>query len=247
MKVRYFMKRLISVLMLFSMLLLCFASCNQKTEEPQNTETEEPLVPEGFVAPKFEEIDLSYTESIEGVKLSETPSDYVLIDVANYGKILIRLFPDVAPKTVRNFKNLVSQKFYDGIIFHRVIEKFMIQGGDPEGTGYGGSDKKILGEFDINGFENNLYHRRGTISMARGGSDMNSASSQFFIVHKTNANNTKSLNGKYASFGQVVYGMDVVDAIASVKTNSSDKPLTNVVMTSIRFADVSALTFKNAE
>ena len=225
------------------MLIICFASCNAK-EDPKPTETEEPLVPEGFVAPKSNEIDFSTTDSIEGVKISETPTDYVLIDVANYGKILIRLFPDVAPKTVRNFKDLVSKKFYDGIIFHRIIETFMIQGGDPEGTGYGGSDKKILGEFALNGFENNLPHVRGTVSMARGGNNMNSASSQFFIVHKTNSNNTKSLDGKYASFGYVVYGMDVVDDIASVKTNSSDKPLKDIVMTSVRFADVSGLTFK---
>jgi peptidyl-prolyl cis-trans isomerase B (cyclophilin B) len=239
------MKKLISVLLLLSMALICFASCN-KEETPEPTATEEPLVPEGFVAPKFEDIDLSTTESIEGIKISETPTDYVLIDVANYGQILIRLFPDVAPKTVRNFKDLVSKKFYDGIIFHRVIEKFMIQGGDPEGTGYGGSDKKILGEFSLNGFENNLYHRRGVISMARGGSDMNSASSQFFIVHKTNANNTKSLDGKYASFGYVVYGIDVVDDIATTKVSgpaNSPKPVKDVVMTSVRFADVSALNF----
>jgi peptidyl-prolyl cis-trans isomerase B (cyclophilin B) len=169
---------------------------------------------------------------------ADSETNFVLIDVKGKGQIVVELYPNVAPITVANFKKLVSQNFYDGLIFHRVISGFMIQGGDPEGTGYGGSDKKILGEFSLNGFENNLYHRRGVISMARGGSDMNSASSQFFIVHKTNANNTKSLDGKYASFGYVVYGIDVVDEIATVRTNSSDKPVSPVKITSAKFATV---------
>ena len=174
---------------------------------------------------------------------SETETNFVLIDVKGKGQIVVELYPDIAPITVANFKKLVGEGFYSGIIFHRVISDFMIQGGDPNGTGSGGSDETIKGEFLANGVENNLAHERGVISMART-NDMDSASSQFFIVHKTNSNNTKSLDGKYASFGYVVYGMDVVDDIASVKTNSSDKPLKDIVMTSVRFADVSGLTFK---
>ncbi|MBQ8344773.1 MAG: peptidylprolyl isomerase [Clostridia bacterium] len=166
--------------------------------------------------------------------ISETETDYVVISVKNYGSIVVKLYPDVAPKTVANFKKLVSQGFYDGLIFHRVIESFMIQGGDPLGTGYGGSEETIVGEFAANGFDNTLGHKRGVISMARSGVSYDSASSQFFICHKTTVS-VENLNGNYAAFGEVVYGMDVVDAIASVKTNSNDKPTTDVVMTSIRF------------
>ncbi len=218
------MKKIISVIILCALLLLCFASCEKHN------------------APALKDINLSTTSSIEGLTLSETATDYVLIDVADYGKILIRLFPNVAPETVENFKKLVSQKFYDGIIFHRVIEGFMIQGGDPEGTGYGGSKDTIKGEFTSNGFENNLIHLRGVVSMARS-NDPDSASSQFFIMHQT----TSSLDEKYAAFGYVVYGMDVVDDIAETEvtgSSQSPKPVKDVVMTSVRFADVSALTFE---
>ena len=143
------------------------------------------------------------------------------------------LYPDVAPITVDNFVKLCTEKFYDGIIFHRVIEGFMIQGGDPDGDGSGGSKDTIKGEFNSNGFANNLIHKRGVVSMART-NDPDSASSQFFIVHK----DYPSLNGKYASFGYVVYGMDVVDDIAEMRTNSNDRPVLDVVMTSVRFAKV---------
>ena len=165
-------------------------------------------------------------------KKAEYP-DYVLISVEGYGDILVRLYPEVAPITVANFKKLVSEKFYDGLIFHRVIEGFMVQGGDPEGTGYGGAKETIKGEFASNGIQNTISHSRGVISMARNGYDMNSASSQFFIVHQTST----YLDGDYAAFGMVVSGMDVVDAIAAVQTNKNDKPLSDVVMTSIRFAN----------
>ena len=162
----------------------------------------------------------------------------VIIDVKDYGKITVELYPDVAPVTVRNFKKLVNEGFYDGLIFHRVIEDFMIQGGCPVGDGTGGqTDAKgnrinIKGEFSANNFKNTLNHTRGVISMARSG-DPNSASSQFFICHQSAAH----LNGKYASFGKVTSGMEVVDAIAAVPTNENDKPLTDVVITSITFAE----------
>ena len=162
----------------------------------------------------------------------------VVIDVKDYGKITVELYPDIAPITVKNFKKLVNEKFYDGLIFHRVIEDFMIQGGCPEGNGTSGYTDElgnkvtIKGEFSENGFKNTLRHTRGVISMARS-SAPNSASSQFFICQLTAAH----LDGKYASFGKVTDGMDVVDAIAAVDTNANDKPLTDVVINSITFAE----------
>ena len=161
---------------------------------------------------------------------SETETNFVLIDVEGKGQIVVELYPDVAPITVANFKKLVSQGFYDGLIFHRVRSGFMIQGGDPKGNGTGGSSETIKGEFSENGVENNLKHERGVISMARS-DDMDSASSQFFIMHKTSPH----LDGDYAAFGKVVYGMDTVDKIAEVATNYRDKPLENVVMKEVYF------------
>ena len=185
--------------------------------------------------PAFEDIDLSTIDSLDGVSVTEDKTDYVLLTVKNYGEILIRLFPDVAPETVANFKELVSEDFYDGLIFHRVINNFMIQGGDPDGDGSGGSPDNINGEFTNNGFENNLKHVRGVVSMARRGNDMNSASSQFFICQKDYAYG----DGDYAAFGFVVYGMDVVDKIASVRTNATtNKPYVKVVMEKIEFVTV---------
>ena len=162
----------------------------------------------------------------------------VVIDVKDYGKITVELYPDIAPITVKNFKKLVSEGFYDGLIFHRVIENFMIQGGCPDGNGTGGytdangNKVTIKGEFSSNGVKNTLAHTAGVISMARSKLP-NSASSQFFICHA----NAPHLNGDYAAFGKVTEGMDVVDKIAVVDTNSSDKPLTDVVITSITFAE----------
>ncbi len=152
----------------------------------------------------------------------------VTIEMGNGGIIKIELYEDIAPITVQNFVNLIDENFYDGLIFHRVIENFMIQGGDPLGTGYGGSENTIKGEFESNGFNNSLSHKRGVISMARG-SDPDSASSQFFILHQ----DSPHLDGFYASFGKVVKGMGVVDEIAEVATNSSDKPLIDQIMKTI--------------
>ncbi len=132
------------------------------------------------------------------------------IVVKDYGTITVELDGDAAPITVGNFVKLAKSGFYDGLTFHRIIEGFMMQGGDPEGTGMGGSDTKIKGEFLANGYSNPLSHTRGAISMARNGYDMNSARSQFFIVHEDSRD---SLDGQYAAFGYVIEGMDVVDAI----------------------------------
>ncbi len=134
--------------------------------------------------------------------------------------ITLELYPDLAPKTVENFVNLANEGFYDGLIFHRVISGFMIQGGDPMGIGIGGSGHNIVGEFAVNGFNNPISHERGVISMARS-QNYNSASSQFFICHA----DAFFLDGQYAAFGKVVDGIEVVDKIANVATDFRDKPL----------------------
>ena len=149
----------------------------------------------------------------------------VTIEMENGKKIKIELYPDAAPITVANFEKLVSQGFYDGLRFHRVIKGFMIQGGDPMGNGMGGAKEKIKGEFAANGVNNPIKHTRGVVSMARAMMP-NSASSQFFIMHK----DAPHLDGQYAAFGKVVEGMDVVDEIAETKTDNSDMPLTPQIM-----------------
>ncbi len=146
-----------------------------------------------------------------------TGKHYVEMKVKDYGTIELELDSDVAPITVTNFINLVNSKFYDGLTFHRIIDGFMIQGGDPLGNGTGGSSKTIKGEFSENGIKNSISHVRGVISMARS-SDYNSASSQFFIVQK----DTTSLDGQYAAFGKVISGVDVVDKIAKVKVEDDN-------------------------
>ena len=142
-------------------------------------------------------------------KLDENATYYADIDIKDYGKITVKLDQASAPTTVANFVGLAESGFYDGLTFHRIIEGFMMQGGDPDGDGTGGAKDKISGEFTANGFDNKLTHTRGAISMARSNS-YNSASSQFFIVHQ---DNTASLDGKYAAFGYVTEGMDIVDKI----------------------------------
>mgnify|MGYP000543295108 CR=1 FL=1 len=152
----------------------------------------------------------------------------VNIEMANGKNIKIELYPDVAPITVANFEKLVKEGFYDGLIFHRVISGFMIQGGDPTGTGMGGAKEKIKGEFLANGVRNDLKHTRGVISMARSAMP-NSASSQFFIMHQ----DAPHLDGQYAAFGKVVEGMDVVDAIVNTKRDWHDRPREEQKMKSV--------------
>ena len=149
----------------------------------------------------------------------------VRIEMENGGIIDVELYEDKAPITCANFKKLVGEGFYDGLIFHRVIAGFMIQGGDPTGTGCGGSSENIKGEFLANGIKNEISHVRGVISMARS-QNPNSASSQFFIMHADG----KFLDGQYAAFGKVVSGMETVDEIANVKTNFSDRPMIDMKM-----------------
>lgn len=143
----------------------------------------------------------------------------------NQGTIKAELFPDVAPNTVNNFISLVKHGFYDGLIFHRVIPGFMIQGGDPQGTGMGGPGYSIKGEFIMNNFNNELLHKRGVLSMARS-QNPNSAGSQFFIM----VDDAPHLNAQYASFGQVIEGMEAVDKIVAAQRDYNDRPLENQIM-----------------
>ena len=197
------MKKIIAIL-LSALLILTFAGCGDKQEVAENN-----------------------TDN------SVPDRSHVIITVADGGEITVELIPKYAPATVQNFLSLVKKGFYDGLTFHRVIEGFMIQGGDPEGTGFGGSGRNIFGEFSANGFEQNkLKHSRGVISMARS-EHPDSASSQFFIVHQ----DANYLDGLYAAFGKVISGMDVVDKIASVQTDENDKPLENVVIESIKIVE----------
>lgn len=155
--------------------------------------------------------------------------------------IKVELYPEIAPNTVNNFISLVNKGFYNGVIFHRVISGFMIQGGDPKGVGTGGPGYSIKGEFTKNGFKNNLKHSCGVISMARSMLP-NSAGSQFFIMHQ----NAPHLDGQYASFGKVIEGMEVVDKIASVETDYMDKPLTPQIMQEVT-VDTFGVTYPDPE
>lgn len=195
-----------------------------------------------------EKVELNYTtkkvgdETVYTIKtkkyvVSDEATNLVMINVKDYGIMVAELYPDKAPITVENFKNLISSNFYSGLIFHRVINGFVIQTGDPNGNGTGGSDETIKGEFEANGVKNDISHVRGVLSMARRGSDpeteetLNSASSQFYIVQ----NDAIYLDGKYAGFGKLVSGYDVLDRIASVETNMNDKPLTDIVIENVKF------------
>ena len=152
----------------------------------------------------------------------------VTFTMADGSVIKAELYPEIAPVSVNNFISLIQKNFYDGLIFHRVIKGFMIQGGDPEGTGMGGPGYSIRGEFAQNGFSNDLKHTPGVLSMARS-MHPDSAGSQFFLMHKTSPH----LDGAYAAFGKVIEGMDVVDKIAGTPTDYSDRPLEDQVMKTV--------------
>ena len=163
------------------------------------------------------------------------------LTMANGKKIVAELYPEKAPQSVYNFISLANKGFYDGLIFHRVIPGFMIQGGCPDGTGMGGPGYCIKGEFLFNGVKNDLKHNRGVLSMARSSSP-NSAGSQFFIMHE----DAKHLDGQYAAFGKVTEGMDVVDAIANTKTGPADRPVAEQKIASIR-VDTQGETYPEPE
>lgn len=175
---------------------------------------------------KESEVDKMSYKEVEEV------TNYVKIEMEDGAKMLLELYPDVAPITVANFQKLVSEKFYDNLTFHRIVKNFMIQGGDPNGTGFGGSEETIKGEFKDNGVDNNLAHDRGVISMARSGNP-DSASSQFFIVHKKSSH----LDGSYAAFGKVIAGFDTLDSLANVKVQG-ETPVVKPVIKSIRFIEL---------
>lgn len=195
------MKKFKVVILALSLLLILSACSSQNKDEGNNPESDGALVQ------------------------SSESNPVVTIVMENKDTIEIELYPELAPNTVNNFIALVDSGFYDGVIFHRVIPGFMIQGGDPDGQGTGGPGYSIEGEFSKNGFENNLKHDRGVLSMARSQS-FDSAGSQFFIMHDDNT----GLDGEYAAFGAVIAGMETVDAIARSETGSQDRPKEAQVM-----------------
>lgn len=164
------------------------------------------------------DVSLDYNEATDsGTTLNNKSAYYADIEIENYGTVTVALNSDEAPQTVENFVKLANEGFYDGLTFHRIMDGFMMQGGDPNGDGTGGSDENVVGEFSENGYENNISHTRGTISMARS-NDYNSGSSQFFIVHE----DSTFLDGQYAAFGHVTEGMDIVDEICSSSNPTDD-------------------------
>ena len=223
----------ITLWIIIMLLTLTLVGCNnKKKEEKKDTKKEVEKVVK-------EEINEGEIEGYK-FKVVDKETDRVKIQMENGDIILIVLSNSKTPITIKNFKKLVSEKFYDGLTFHRVIKDFMIQTGDPTATETGGSDEKIKGEFKINGVENNLSHTRGVVSMARAGGNpetsetMNSASSQFFIVQK----DSTYLDGNYAAFGKVFAGMSAVDKIAEVETDKNDKPTKDQKIKSIRFIEI---------
>ena len=205
------MKRLICITLAAIMCVLAFTACS---DDKTQSETVEPTATQ-------DSFDVT-TKSIVNVRI--TMNDGSEMD--------FELYPDIAPITVQNFVDLCSSCFYDGLTFHRLISGFMIQGGDPLGTGLGGSDKKIKGEFSENGVANSLSHTKGVISMARQSSDKDSATSQFFIV--LSGSYTSSLDGKYAAFGKMTSGFNVLSKLSKLETNSSNLIVNPPVIKSIR-------------
>ncbi len=223
--------KLVSVILALCTLALCFVSCSGSNVEAVETGKGTNII-NSIVKSRIDSMEVSDFKEVSG------KSDYVLIKVKGYGEIVIVLRDDVAPISVANFKKLVNDNFYDGMIFHRVMENFMIQGGGGTEIKDGKLSSKytdpIKGEFYLNGVVNNLKHMRGVVSMART-SKYDSASSQFFIMHADSA----SLDGAYAAFGYVLAGMDVVDAIATCKVDKTDKnapvPVEKVVIETMTF------------
>lgn len=207
------MKKVLSFVLVLSIFAISFAACSDNSSD--NTTVS---------------IDSDYV-------LTNASNPVATVTMKDGGVMKIELFYDKVPNTVLNFISLANSGFYDGLIFHRVIPGFMIQGGDPEGSGYGGPGYNIFGDFSNNGVENDISHLRGYVSMARKGSytdpasAYNTAGSQFFIMV---ADHPDSLDGDYAAFGYCFEGMDVVDSIVSVQTDANDKPLKDVVIDSIR-------------
>ncbi|MBR4636323.1 MAG: peptidylprolyl isomerase [Clostridia bacterium] len=222
------MKRILAILL--CTVFLAFAACSGANKpaapsEDANSHAGETSVPITR-APATDAPEENTTEP-QGEKYMN--KIHATITMEDDGVIELELYPDLAPQSVRNFCYLARQGFYDGLTFHRIIPGFMIQGGDPLGNGTGGPGYCIKGEFEANGFPNDLKHTRGVISWARRSRPLDSAGSQFFIMHV----DYPSLDGQYAAFGRVTSGMDVVDRIANTPTGEGNKPLTPVVIRTI--------------
>lgn len=211
-------KKILTIISVLMILILSLASCGEKEGQYKVNEK---------VTLNLDGKNVTEVTSSDGDKTTIRKKNIkVRFEMEEGGEFIMELYPEYAPETVSNFCNLVYSGFYDGLIFHRVIPGFMAQGGDPEGTGMGGSETKIKGEFESNGFSGNtLKHERGTVSMARS-MDKDSASSQFFICFEE----APHLDGEYAAFGKVVYGMDTVDKMAEAAVNENDKPLIDIVI-----------------
>jgi len=208
---------------LFLLLLLLSACTPAEEQAPINESTESPAqtLPQEIV------VDEAVLTSVYQDYLKDS-NPWIQINIEGLDPMIVELFPEVAPQTVEHILSLVNDGFYSDMIFHRVIENFMIQGGDPTATGAGGAGINVIGEFSINNIENPLSHGRGVMSMARA-MDYNSASSQFFIVHQ----NSDFLDGGYAAFGGLISGFSTLDAIATTSTVTGDRPAREIVITSI--------------
>lgn len=233
---------LVAIGVCIATLVLCFAGIagcqNGSSNDHQNKQQEQTKTDQQATQQASASRDQAKQPTDQGQNITDETSfvpsaeatNYVDITMDSDKHIVIELKPGVAPKTVENFQKLVKNHFYDGLTFHRVIDGFMIQGGDPQGNGTGGSGENILGEFKKNGVQNPLSHKRGVVSMARS-QQYNSASSQFFICN----GDATFLDGEYAAFGVVVRGMDEVDRIAKLPKDGNDKPNTPPVMKTVTF------------
>ena len=213
-----------TIVLLLAALLLCSLACAKGSATASGkTETATTAEQKGGADPAEQN-----TETKEEPTVDKT-HPVATITMKDGGVIQLELYPETAPESVKNFISLANSGFYDGLIFHRVIMGFMIQGGDPEGRGSGGPGYAIRGEFTANGVQNDISHVRGVLSMARA-TPYDSAGSQFFIVHQ----DSTFLDGQYAAFGRVISGMDVVDGIAKTTTDSRDKPYKDQIMETVR-------------
>ena len=218
------MKKIIYILLILA-LCLCFASCNGQKQ------AQLPPSNDGLAAEDIGDIQtLVNSKSVSDFEFDEN-GDYAVVDIENYGQIVLCLRGDIAPDTVENFKKLVSDGYHDGLLFHRVIKDFMIEGGEVNADGVLNATDMIYGEFESNGFENNLCHYRGVISMSRANIP-DSAAGKFFILHR----DARHLDGEYAAFGYVVAGMEVVDKIADCAVGENYSPTEKIVINSIKLA-----------
>ncbi len=236
-----------AILILVSIAIILAVKEEEKANTPTDTTAVTTAAQNADTAPKAESIDFS---SVDPAKCTNTEeeTDYVRMNISytdkdgvlRTGDVIVRLYADVAPVTVQNFKSLVKSDFYDGLTFHRVYPGFMIQGGDPNGDGSGNSTQ-IKGEMTNNGWVNNLEHKRGVLSMARSSTGYNTGSCQFFIIHE----DSPHLDGEYASFGFVVSGMETVDAITEIERKSTSGSIDSVATSPVHPVTINYVTFVN--